>query len=158
MTKYQKISLLFLRLALGWFFFYAGINQVLDLSWSAAGYLKTAKTFSSFYLWLSSPEIIPFIDFVNKWSLTLLGLSLIFGLLVRFSSVLGCALMLLYYLPILDFPYVKTTFFLVDQHIIYILVLIFFAVIGAGRIYGLDNWCSQLPVCKKFPKLHKLFG
>lgn len=154
----HKISLVAMRITMGWFFFYAGITKVLNPDWTAAGYLAGAKTFAGFYLWLAQPGIMPFIDFTNKWGLTLLGISLILGLGVRLASVLGALLMALYYLPILDFPYPNTHAFIVDEHIIYITALLFMAAAGAGRVWGLDGWCANLPICAKFPKLRKLIG
>lgn len=154
----QKAALALLRVVLGWLYLYAGLTQVLNPSWTAAGYLAGAKTFSGLYLWLAQPGIVPYINFVNKWSLTLLGVSLILGLGVRASSVLGAALMALYYFAILDFPYPNAHAFLVDEHIIYIAVLLFFASARAGRAYGLDEWCANLSVCAKFSKLRNLLG
>ena len=60
------------------------------------------------------------------------------GIFVRFSSLLGAALMLLYYFPVLEFPYVAHSW-LVDEHIIYALILLFFAAGRAGRVWGLDS-------------------
>ncbi len=139
MTKAQKGWLVLTRISLGWLFFYAGITKVLNPEWSAAGYLTGAKTFSGFFAWLASPSILPIINFINEWGLTLLGLSLIFGFLVRWSSILGAVLMLLYYLPTLDFPYPNPHSYLVDEHIIYALVLISFSALNVGRIFGLDG-------------------
>lgn len=154
----QKLSLVAMRVTMGWFYFYAGITKVLDPNWTAAGYLGGAKTFAGFYTWLAQPGIMPVIDFTNKWGLTLLGVSLILGLGVRLSSVLGAMLMALYYLPILDFPYPNAHAFIVDEHIIYITALLFFAASGAGRVWGLDEWCANLPICAKYPQLRKLIG
>ena len=107
---------------------------------------------------ISGSGILPAVDFVNEWGLTLLGLSLIFGVFVQLSSILGAVLMLLYYLPILDFPYPNPYSYLVDEHIIYALVLLLFASLRAGRVWGLENWCSNLPICSKFPRLRKWLG
>ncbi|MDP3785346.1 MAG: DoxX family protein [bacterium] len=153
MTQFQKVSLFLLRISLGWMFFWAGITKVLDPAWSAEGYLNGAKMFIGFYQWLISPNILPIVNFVNEWGLTLLGISLILGIGVRLSSILGAALMALYYFPILDFPYPNQHSFLVDEHIIYALVLLLFANLRAGRVLGLENWCSNLPICSKYPKL-----
>lgn len=155
---FKKITLVAMRVTLGWLYFYAGITKVLDPSWTSAGYLAGAKTFAGFYTWLAQPGIMPVIDFTNKWGLTLLGISLILGLGVRLSSVLGALLMALYYLPILDFPYPNAHAFIVDEHIVYITVLLFLSAKGAGRFWGLDEWCANLPICAKFPKLRKLIG
>ena len=131
---------------------------MLDPTWSAAGYLKGAKTFTSFYQWLTTPNVLPFINFINEWGLTLLGAALILGVFVRLGSLLGSVLMLLYYLPILQFPYPNPHSFLVDEHIIYIFALFVLASVRAGRVWGLENWCSSLPICSKFPKLRKWLG
>ena len=137
MTQFQKISLFLLRISMGWFFFYAGITKVIDPKWSAEGYLKGAKTFAGFYEWLLSPGILPIINFINEWGLTLLGVSLILGIGMRLSCVLGALLMMLYYFPILDFPYPNPHAFLVDEHIIYALVLVVLASFKAGSVWGL---------------------
>lgn len=153
-----KASLFALRIALGWMFLYAGMGKILNPQWSAAGYLKGAKTLPGFYTWLTGADVLPIINFINEWGLTLIGVSLILGIFVRLSSVFGAVLMLLYYLPVLDFPKAGANGFIVDEHIIYVLVFVFFASIKAGRTYGLDNWCANLPICSKFPKLRNLLG
>ena len=158
MTQFQKISLLALRLGLGWLFFYAGITKILNPAWTSAGYLKGAKTFTIFYHALLLPSVLPIVDFINEWGLLLLGISLIFGVFVRLSSILGVVLMLLYYFPILDFPYPNPYSFIVDEHIIYALALLVLTAWRAGRIYGLENWCANLPICSKFPHLREWFG
>jgi thiosulfate dehydrogenase [quinone] large subunit len=158
MKKGSKFSLFLLRVSLGWLMFYAGITKVLDPGWSAAGYLQSAKTFSGFYQWLALPANSGWINFLNEWGLTLLGLSLILGIGVRFSSVLGAALMLLYYFPILEFPYAGAHSYIVDEHIIYALVLVLFAAVRAGRIYGLEKWVISHSPCRRSPALQKLWG
>ena len=158
MAQFQKVSLFLLRVSLGWMFFYAGITKILNPEWSAVGYLKGAKTFAGFYQFLTQPGILPITNFVNEWGLTLLGISLIFGVFVRLSSILGAAMMLLYYFPILDFPYPNAHSFIIDEHIIYAIALTLLAAWRAGRTYGLENWCANLPVCSKFPKLREWLG
>ncbi len=140
----KKINIFLLRIAMGWFFFYAGITKVLDPNWSAAGYLKGAKTFVSFYSWLGQPSILPIVDFLNQWGLLLLGLALIIGLFVRPAALLGVLLMLLYYLPSLHFSFAGEHALLVDEHIIYILVLILLGATRAGRIWGLDKFMPKI--------------
>lgn len=158
MTTPQKLFLFLARISMGWLMFYAGITKVLDPTWSAEGYLKGAQTFKSLYDWFLQPDKLPIINLVNEWGLTLLGISLILGIFVRLSSVLGAGLMLLYYFPILTFPYIQPHAYVVDEHIIYALVLLFFAAIRAGRIWGLEEKCSRLPLCSRFPKLRNLLG
>ena len=156
----MKIYIFFLRISLGILFFYAGITKVLNPNWSAEGYLKGAKTFSEFYNFLLQPNLLPIINFVNEWGLTLLGASLLLGIFVRLSSKLGALLMLLYYIPILHFPYVGTgkMSFLVDEHIILISSLLLLGSLKAGGVWDLEKWCSSLPICSKYPKLRDWLG
>src|SRR3989338_9636673 len=149
MTRNQKVLLFLLRISLGILFFYAGITKVINPNWSAAGYLKGAQTLTEFYNFLLQPSVLPIINFVNAWGMTLLGVSLLLGIFVRLSSKLGALLMLLYYIPILKFPYVGTHSFLVDEHIIYIASLLLLGSAKAGRFLGLEKWCSNLPICSK---------
>ena len=157
MPKSQKVSVILLRITMGWMFLYAGWSHVIDPNFSAAGYLARAKTFVGFYHYLASPNILPIVNFVNEWGLTLLGVSLILGISVRLSGKLGALLMILYWLP-LGILHPDAHSLIVDDHIIYAAALLVLSSISAGRIWGLENWCSNLPLCSKYPKLRRLFG
>ncbi|MBI2573873.1 MAG: DoxX family membrane protein [Candidatus Wildermuthbacteria bacterium] len=142
MTK-QNIAVFVLRLAMGWLYLYAGLSKVLDPKWSAEGYLKGAKTLPALYQWFASPSMLPLVNFVNEWGLTLLGASLLLGLFVKISTVGGTLLMALYYLPILQFPYVGTHSLIVDEHIVYIAGLAVLMAMDAGKIWGLDRLLAR---------------
>lgn len=131
---------------MGWMMLYAGVTKITDPSWSAAGYLTSAKSLSGFFAWFAQPGALPFTNFINEWGLTLLGLSLILGIGVRLSAWLGFVLMLLYYFPILDFPYPNAHSYIVDEHLIYAFALLILGAFKTGNIWGLD------------PKLKSLFG
>lgn len=142
MTKFQKVSLFLLRVGLGWVFFWAGITKVLNPAWSAEGYLKGAKTFPEIFNWFASPTVLPFTNFMNEWGLTLLGVSLILGVFVRWSAFLGALLMILYYFPILKFPYPgfpSLNSFIIDDHIIFIIALFVLATFKADSYWGLGK-------------------
>jgi len=139
LSKLQKNLLVLLRLALGWIFLYAGIVKVMDPKWSAAGFLKTAKILPELYTWFGLPTNLPWVNLLNEWGLLLLGVSLILGLWVRWSAFLGVVLMILYYLPQVNFPYVGANSLLVDEHIIYIIGLLILIFFRAGYYYGLDG-------------------
>lgn len=139
MHKAQKFSLLILRVSLGWLFFYAGITKVLNPEWSAAGYIGSAKMFPEFFAYFLQPNILPLVNLANEWGLTLTGIALFVGIFVRLSAFLGVALMVLYYLAGLDFPYPDANSYIVDQHIIYIGALLVLAAFRAGRAWGLDG-------------------
>ena len=136
----QQVILTLLRLSIGWLFLYAGVTKVIDPSWSAAGYIGNAQTFHTFFAWLAQPNILPFVNFLNEWGLTLLGVALILGVFVRVASLASFVLMVLYYLPILNFPHAGDHSFIVDEHVIYMLVLLLLYYFNAGRYFGLDKF------------------
>ncbi|MBP9822112.1 MAG: DoxX family membrane protein [Candidatus Pacebacteria bacterium] len=139
MTQLQKVSLFLLRVSLGWVFFWAGITKVVNPAWSAGGFLQGAKTFPSLFHWFASPGMLPITNFVNEWGLLLLGVSLILGVFVRKFAPFGILLMILYYLPVLQFPYPNVNSFIVDEHIIYIISLITLYAFNAGHFWGLEK-------------------
>ena len=142
----QKISLFLLRVGMGILFFWAGYTKLINPAWSAAGYISGSKVFAGFYSWLLSPNILPTINFLNEWGLTLIGAALILGVFVRFASFFGFLLMVLYYLPI--FPPAHG---LVDEHIIYSLVFMVFMAFGSGEIFTLNKWLQE----RLHPMWHK---
>jgi len=153
MTRYQSVSLFLLRISLGWLLFYAGLVKIMDPKWSAAGYLKAAKTFSGFYTWLASPSMLPTVNFLNEWGLAIVGAALILGLGVRLAGVLGAAMMLLYYFPILQGAYPDPHSLVVDQHIVFAVGLLLLSSFGPGRFWQLEGWFK-----KTFPKGAKMAG
>lgn len=146
-----------MRILMGWLMFYAGITKVADPDWTAAGYAKSAKTLSGLYNFFAANPQIEWINFVNKWGLTLLGVSLILGIGVRLSSSLGAILMLFYYIPVLEFPYVGEHSYVVDEHIIYASLLLYFAIVRAGRYFGLEERFAKM-FLKRWPGAQKIWG
>ena len=139
MTNCQKCSLFLLRIGLGWMFLYAGLTKIMDPNWSAEGYLRNAKSFSGLYTWLANSSLLPFINFINEWGLTLIGVALILGVFVRLTGYLGPLLMLLYYFPVLDFPKISTHSFIIDEHIIYLFVFLVLAAYKADSFWSVRN-------------------
>ena len=147
--KYKSsIALFSLRIALGWVFFYAGWEKLtMQGGFSAKGFLLNLHgTFSAFYLPLAGSHTI---DLLVVWGEILIGICLILGLLVRFASFWGIVLMLLFYFA----QYPPKNAFLVDDHIIYALVLVYFMVSGAGRVWGMDKKLEKL-----LPQFKSLMG
>ncbi len=138
LNRDTKIWLAVARVALGWLFFYAGLVKILDVNWSAAGFLNNAKTFPELYAWFASPSVIGVVNFINEWALLLLGVSLVLGLFVRWSTIPGALLMVLYYFAGNAFPTVPNGF-IVDDYIIYIAMPILFFVTNDGHYFGLDE-------------------
>lgn len=132
--------LLLMRVALGILFFYAGITKVMDPSWTAAGYLSNAQTFSDLFAWFASDANIVWVNFLNQWGLTAIGLGLLTGTFTRLASYFGILLMMLYYFPVLSFPYVGEHSFLVDDHVLEALALLIVARSADRHGWGVDTW------------------
>lgn len=149
MTTSQKISLLLLRISLAWIFLYSGATKIINPDWSAAGYLKGAQTLAPLYNWFAGSQNIAWVNFLNEWGQLLIGVSLILGIFTRPAAVGGILLMILYYIPALHFPYAgaKTTYLLIDDHIIFTFIFLLLYKFDAGSYFGLK------PLLKKyFPK------
>ncbi|MEK7620015.1 MAG: DoxX family membrane protein [Patescibacteria group bacterium] len=134
--SYQDLApfaALVLRLVLGLLFFLAGWAKLTTEGWTAAGFLQNAT--GPFASWFQSLAGNGFVDFLNMWGLTLIGVALVLGLLVRTASFFGIVLMALYYFA--DFAG-NTAHGLIDEHIVYIVVLLLFLVGGFGHVWGLD--------------------
>ena len=144
------VMLTVLRVVLGVQIFFAGVTKFGD--WSAEGYLLGASgPFAGFFQSLAGN---PLVDQLNIWGLTLIGLSLIFGLFVRPASFFGVILMLLYYFAQFE---ANTAHGLIDDHIIYALVFALFMSGGVGHVVGLDGIAvRQLRKSKRISRL--LFG
>jgi thiosulfate dehydrogenase [quinone] large subunit len=133
-----KLLVFLLRISMGWMFFYSGASKILSGHWSAYDYLTQATTFNGFFSWLAQSQNLTWVNFVNEWAQLLIGAALIIGIFVKPAAWGGIALLFLYYLPVLDFPMVSGEFYLVDMHVIYILVLMLLMRLRAGKHFGLS--------------------
>ena len=139
----SRLLIVLLRLSMAWTFLYAASHQVF-VDWSVVGFLGSAKTFHGFFGLFTGPIVAPVITFLVSWGHLLIGLSLLAGLLVRVSSAFGIAVLLLYWMAHMNFPYISdTNNFLVDEHIVDALVLGLLIATRAGHVWGLDTWAAQ---------------
>ena len=145
-----------LRVVMGWSLFYAGITKVLDPAWSASGYLTHVAEGNPFggvwtamagdWLWLIDP--------LNQWGLTLVGLALLVGAFVRWSAFWGAVMMLFYWASSLPLAHA----IVVDDHVVYAMLLFGLGAFGAGRILGLDEYLEKTSVVESNPWLRYLLG
>ncbi len=148
-----------LRLALGWIFFWAFIDKLFGLgfatqagkSWLAGGsptfgFLKfaTKGPFASFYQSLAGN---PVVDWLFMLGLLFIGVSLLLGIFVKLASFFAIILLLLMFtagfLPPKHNP-------ILDEHIIYSLVMLGFMFSKAGNYLGLGKWWSQTKIVQKY--------
>lgn len=151
----KKVTLVFLRLSIGWVFLYAGISKALNPLWSAQMYIEGAKSGGWLYTFFLHPSVLPVVNDLVKYGFSLLGLALIIGVFTRLVAMFGSILMVLLYIPALHFPYVGKSALLIDDHIVYVAVLLVLAAYNAGRVWGLEEWLFKLHILKRFPKLKR---
>lgn len=145
-----------LRIVMGWIFLWAFLDKVLGLGFSTkagktwldgvsptAGFLKAAQgPFGDFFHSLAGNMAV---DWLFMLGLLLIGSALILGIGVKIAACSGSVMMVLMWLASMP---IKTNP-IVDEHIVYILVLLALASVGAGQYIGFGNWWKKQPFVKK---------
>ncbi|MEK6898580.1 MAG: hypothetical protein AABW79_00605 [Nanoarchaeota archaeon] len=103
------------------------------------GYLSyaTKGPLAGFYQSLAS---LPIVDWLFMFGLLGVGLTLTFGFLIRFGSLVGALMLFLMWTAV--FPPEHHPF--VDDHIINIIILLGLAFINTGKNWSLGNWWLNL--------------
>ena len=91
----------------------------------------------------------PIVDWLFMLGLLLIGLALLLGIGVRIAGYSGALLMLFMYLASIQ-PENNP---LLDDHIIYGLLLLLFAATGAGKCLGFGNAWARTSLVQKNPIL-----
>ena len=146
--KYQSLALFLLRISLGWLFLFAGYAKLTTAGgFSAKQFLLNLHgPFSQFYLPMAGNPLVDNLVILGE---ILIGICLILGILVRFASFWGIIMMLLYYFA----EYPPENGLIVNDQLIYALILVYFMFSNAGCFWGFDKTLE-----KKFPKYKKLMG
>ncbi len=141
-----------LRIGMGWLFLWPFLDKLFGLgfttspedAWIAGGsptlgYLKfgTSGPLAPLFQSLAGN---PVVDWLFMLGLLFIGLALLSGIAVNIASYSGAVLVLsmwLSYLPPEHNP-------ILDEHIIYLIILIGLARVKAGQWVGLGKWWPQL--------------
>jgi thiosulfate dehydrogenase (quinone) large subunit len=146
-THLQMISLVILRVMIGWHFLYEGVAKLQKETWSASGFLLQSRGFlSGVFRWIAStPDVLDTVNWMNKWGLTAIGLGLILGCLTRTAAVSGALVILFYYLcnpPFAGYFYsipMEGSYLIVNKNLVELAALVVIAVTLSGRYAGLDR-------------------
>jgi thiosulfate dehydrogenase [quinone] large subunit len=90
------------------------------------------------------------VDRAFMLSMLLIGLGLISGIMTRIAAIGGIAWMAIFYTATAMWPEHNPV---VDDHVVYALVLAGLAVMGAGRYLGLGGYWERLPLVQRYPVL-----
>jgi thiosulfate dehydrogenase [quinone] large subunit len=150
-----------LRICMGWILFWAFFDKLFGLGYATPvghgwidgysptkGFLEygTSGVFSDFWKSVAGNAAI---DVLLMAGLLLIGGALLVGIGVKIACIVGSVLMLLFYsahVPPINNP-------IIEEHIIFIVVLIGIAKVGAGRWFGLGDRWSKTSLVRRFPIL-----
>ena len=164
-----------LRLSMGWIFLWAFLDKLFalgfatgrnpetgaidrfgDAAWINGGSptdgflqfgLHTPDPFKGFYEGLVGST---FIEWAYMLSMVFIGVALLLGITTRLAAGFGVLWMALFYTAAALSP-ANNPF--LDDHVVYAIVLIGIAVVGAGRYLGLGRRWEQLSIVQKHPVL-----
>ncbi|MFA4831190.1 MAG: hypothetical protein WC862_01740 [Patescibacteria group bacterium] len=146
-----------LRIFIGWIFFWSFIDKVWGLGFETAadkawivgasptfGFLKfaTKGPFAGIFQAMAGSA---FVDWLFMIGLLSIGLALIFGIGIRIAAYSGSIMLILMWLAALPPEHNP----IIDEHIIYILVLFILSSVDAGQYLGLGRWWGERLAVKK---------
>jgi thiosulfate dehydrogenase [quinone] large subunit len=102
----------------------------------------------------TTPTMAPITTFLVGYGHLLIGLSLVFGLMVRISASFGVLLVIVYWMAHMDWPFIENkTNFIIDFHIVYAGTLSFLVGRHAGHVWGLDAVIAKWGIIRRHPAL-----
>jgi thiosulfate dehydrogenase [quinone] large subunit len=148
MSTSQKLTLVFLRLAIGWHFLYEGLAKLANPNWTSAGYLMDSAGFmKQFYYHLAlNSDVLRIVDILNIWGLILIGAGMILGAFTRVAIISGIVLMVFYYLshpPFVGLKYAVPSdgsYLVVNKMVIEAVALAVLLVFPTWKEWGVDRW------------------
>jgi thiosulfate dehydrogenase [quinone] large subunit len=163
-------AILGLRVVMGWTLFQGGITKLITYldsnpgnDWTAAGFLGNAIPQGNPFMdaWAAMAGN-PLIDQLVMWGLTLTGLGLLLGVLVRWTAFWGAVMMLFFWAASLHGGLFQglplANGWVIDSHMVYAMLLFGLGAIGAGRILGLDAYIENTDLVENNSWLRYLLG
>lgn len=147
-SKLQMTALVGLRLLIGWHFLYEGVVKLLNPNWSSMGYLMGSQGFlKGLFAGIgTSPTLVGIADFVIIWSMIFIGITLIFGFLVRPAAVIGMLLLAMFYLAYPPFPGIEInaptegSYVIVNKNLIELFALMTVMAFPTAKSYGIERF------------------
>jgi thiosulfate dehydrogenase (quinone) large subunit len=149
------------RIALGWIFLWAFLDKLFGLGHETKSAQAWIHGGSPTYGFLAKGAKGPFADFYHgiagaTWAnwlfmigLAGIGIALLAGIAMRIAAGAGALMLVLMWTAVLP-PENNPV---MDDHIVYAVVLILLAALGAGRFVGLGGIWERLAIVKRFPFL-----
>lgn len=156
-------ALVGLRILMGWVMFQGGIVKLLDSEWTAAGFLNFAiPDGNPFITQFANMAGSPIIDFLVPWGLTLTGIGLILGAFVRWNAFWAAFMMLMFWVASFTGGLAQGLplehGWVVDDHLVYAVLLFALGALGAGRIFGVDGFLEKTDFVRNNEWLKSILG
>ena len=149
-----------IRLGMAWTFLWPFMDKMFGLNHQTTsaqawinggnptkGFLSgSVGAFSGFYTSIAGAGIVNWLFMIG---LLAIAVSLSFGIAMRFAAVAGATMLLLMWSASLP----PSDDLFLDNHIIYALLLIGLALVGAGNTLGLGRRWTQTKLVKRYPWL-----
>ena len=130
-----------------------GFSTPIERSWlnggsPTTGYLTNAVSgiFADNFRSLAGNIMV---DWLFQLGLLFVGTAMLLGIATRLAGYTGALMMFLIFLSV--FP--PQTNPLIDDHMIYILVLLGLSTVESGSLFGIKKWWNGLLIVKKYPIL-----
>lgn len=148
-----------LRLAMGWLFLWPFVDKVFGLGFatqSEQAWLAGGSPTYGFLKFGAQGPLAPFfnalagsglVDWLFMLGLLLIGSALILGVGVRIASYSGAVMLFLMWLAVLPPEHNPV----LDEHLIYLAVLISLGLVHAGRYAGLGKWWRKTKLVRNYP-------
>ncbi len=151
----------FLRFGMGWIFLWAFLDKLFGLGFATEsgkgwidggsptfGFLNFASTgpLEGFYNGIAGNAVV---DWLFMLGLLAVGLPLVLGIGVRIAASIGVVMLLLMYSALV----LPANNPVLDDHIIYAVIMLGLAVANPGYRIGLGRWWGRTRLVKRFPVL-----
>ena len=145
---------------MGWVFLWPFLDKMFGLghetppekAWlhggsPSLGFLSgSTGPFSDFYMAIAGAGLVNWLFMIG---LIGIALALLFGIGVRIAAVSGAVMTILMWSASLP----PSDDIFMDNHIIYALLLVGLALVGAGNTLGFGNWWSRTDLVRRYPWL-----
>lgn len=155
--KVARYTAAAIRLSMGWVFLWAFFDKTFGLGHETASKDAWINGGSPTKGFLSFGAVGPFKGFYNNiagatWAdwlfmigLLAIGLALALGVTMRIAAAAGVVMLVMMWTVVL--PPANNLF--MDDHLIYAMVLVLIAAMGAGATMGLGRWWTNIPFVQR---------
>lgn len=144
-----KISIILLRIFIGWHFLYEGVIKMYNPEWTSFSYLASAQgSLKPVFSLLTNPSVMDWVDILNITALIVVGITLILGIFERKGALVGIGLLVLYYLAHPPFPWlhqmnVEGSYWFVNKNLIELMACVLIYNYPTSQFFGLGYFMKS---------------